>query len=115
MPPPCDCCSMSAMKHIVSRSTIIISCGGRSIRSEIRTRGYPGRSNVPLPTNNTRWGQVMDPWRLIERGRFHEAVDALTEQLRQDKSGPNYFNRGIAYLNLGQHERAMTDFAAANE
>lgn len=57
----------------------------------------------------------MDPWDLVDEGRYAEAVSAYTKRLRRDKSGPNYCNRGIAYLNLGQYDRALADFRTADE
>lgn len=57
----------------------------------------------------------MDAWDFIRRGHCRKAVKAFTTKLRRDKSGPNYCGRGIAYLNLGQYDRALTDFHAAND
>jgi Tetratricopeptide repeat len=58
---------------------------------------------------------VIDPWNLIVEGLYNEAVIAFTKRLRRDKSGPNYCNRGIAYLNLGEYDKALADFQAADE
>jgi tetratricopeptide (TPR) repeat protein len=57
----------------------------------------------------------MDPWNLIEEGHYAEAVNAFTKRLRRDRCGPNYCNRGIAYLNLGDYDKALADFRAADE
>jgi lipoprotein NlpI len=57
----------------------------------------------------------MDPWELIAEGRYREAATAYTAELRRGKSAPNYWNRGVAYLNLGQYDRAIADFKTANE
>jgi hypothetical protein len=55
----------------------------------------------------------MDPWGYIKSGRYEQGVDACTAALRERESSPNYCNRGIGHLNLGQFDRAMLDFEAA--
>lgn len=55
----------------------------------------------------------MNPWKLIEDGRYEQAVAAYTAALRERESSFNYFNRGIAYLNQGLLDPALLDFEAA--
>src|SRR5215207_9506696 len=55
----------------------------------------------------------MNPWELIEDGRYEQAVAAYTAALRERESSFNYCNRGIAHLNQGLLDRALLDFEAA--
>jgi len=57
----------------------------------------------------------MDPWELIKEGHYAEAVNAYSKLLRRKKSAPNHANRGIAYLNLGDYDKALADFHAADK
>jgi tetratricopeptide (TPR) repeat protein len=57
----------------------------------------------------------MDPWDLIDEDHYAEAVDAFKKRLKRDKRGLNYYNRGIAYLNLGEYDNALADFQAADD
>jgi|GEM_PF-1207732 len=61
-----------------------------------------------------KYGRRNDPWNLIESGQYEQAVRAYTSRLRRDKSGPNYCNRALAYLNLGEYDKALADFRAAD-
>ena len=53
----------------------------------------------------------MDPWKL---GRYDEAIEAYTRQLRRRKSPQNFNVRAIAYLSLGRYDEAIADFQAAD-
>lgn len=57
----------------------------------------------------------MDPWKLIEAGRYAEAIKAYTARLRRDKSPPNYCNRGIVFLEIGEFDKALADFQSAHD
>jgi tetratricopeptide (TPR) repeat protein len=57
----------------------------------------------------------MDTWDLIKTGRYSEAVELLTDELRKQAQPYLYSNRGIAYLNLQQFDHAREDFEAAEE
>lgn len=57
----------------------------------------------------------MDPWQLIVGGQYADAVVAYSKALREKESGPNHSNRGMAYLNLGEYDKALADFEAADK
>jgi len=67
-------------------------------------------SKPPTP----KYGRRNDPWNLIASGHYEQAVRAFTSRLRRDKSLGNYRNRAVAYLNLGDYDKALADLRAAD-
>jgi tetratricopeptide (TPR) repeat protein len=57
----------------------------------------------------------MDPWEHVKAGHFQEAVEAYSQVLETAPSSFHFHNRGIAYVNLGQFDRAQLDFEAADQ
>jgi hypothetical protein len=70
---------------------------------------------IELKPRTPSVGRRNSPWKHIESGQYQQAVRSFTYCLRRHKSGPNYANRGIAYLNLGQYDKALADFRTADE
>jgi tetratricopeptide (TPR) repeat protein len=66
------------------------------------------------PPPAPKYGRRNDPWNLIEAGKYQQAVRAFSARLRRDKSGFNYGGRAFAYLNLGEYDKALADFRAAD-
>jgi tetratricopeptide (TPR) repeat protein len=57
----------------------------------------------------------VDAWKLIKANRFRDAVSLLTAELSDEPSVPLYNNRGMAYLHLGEFQKALSDFRAADD
>jgi 2,3-bisphosphoglycerate-dependent phosphoglycerate mutase len=56
----------------------------------------------------------MDPSKLLQDGRYREAIEAYTRRLRREQSASNYAYRAEAYFNLKYYDTALADFHAAN-
>lgn len=56
-----------------------------------------------------------DPFYLILAGDFAAAIRAYDASAKDDPSASTYLNRGLAYLNLGELDRALADFQAAED
>lgn len=57
----------------------------------------------------------IDPFYLIHQGKFNEAIRLYTEELEKELSSPTLANRGLAYLNTGDFDKALIDFKKADE
>lgn len=57
--------------------------------------------------------QAKDPWDYIDAGEYSAAVRAYTKALHKEQLAPNYANRGMAYLSLGEPAKALADFQTA--
>ena len=55
----------------------------------------------------------MDPWMLAKDGHFAAAIAAYSSCLKESPTVPNYRNRALCYLNLGELDAALADFEAA--
>lgn len=56
-----------------------------------------------------------DPWQHVVEGVYATAVQAYSKLIADDPKPPWFSNRGTAYLGLGQLDRALQDFKAAQE
>jgi hypothetical protein len=56
-----------------------------------------------------------DPFALIERGRFRDAIRAYTELLQRSEEEPTLYNRALAYLNAGALSESLVDIKRMDE
>jgi lipoprotein NlpI len=65
---------------------------------------------------NPLWGSItcMDAWTLFKNDRHADAAAAYTQEIHSSPSPPVFNNRGLAYLNLGDFDAALSDFRSAD-
>jgi lipoprotein NlpI len=56
----------------------------------------------------------MDAWTLFKNDQYADAAAAYTQELHSSPSPPVFNNRGLAYLNLGDFDAALSDFRSAD-
>ena len=120
---PCACSAATATRSPRSpkRSTSIpiwpkpISAAASASTTWAKTIWRSSTSSTPATSNTRiRGPRLWEGFAYAKHGEYHEAIRCYGQALvESDRYVPAYVNRGLAYMMLGENDKALTDFNAA--